>query len=203
MTIPNSYTSCLSRISPYIKIMEDEEDEPTSELFRGLGRDEESGGKMILLHKVSAFLTFRDISRFHLASTSLNTIFSQHLFKPYGGCKMDGNILRFDVHREHFNPRRFVAGGVVGRHVLCDGRSQLRVTIPSDAGPCMVKIGITRERPNLTDFIVTDVDEEGEEHVIPEDGLALNGETFKQRQQSIQQRHHKTVARYLMKFVFQ
>ncbi len=68
------YLPTLRAAQKYI-IMEHGEDEPISELIRGLGRDPDSEGDMIVLKSVSPFLTRGDICCLRLASTSLNSSF--------------------------------------------------------------------------------------------------------------------------------
>ena len=127
----------------------EEEELTLQELFDGLGGvAEPSTPNLFLLHCVRSYLSYRDINCLRLVSRPLNAVFQQHLFKTFGGCRLDGNILRFDRDRERFHSSHLVAGGTIGKHLLCGGRSEVKVTIPSNASPGFVRIGITRERPD-------------------------------------------------------
>ena len=166
-----------------------------STLFRGLSTnstDELSEtGPLILLHNIITFLSYDEMHRLMMVNKSLNTILPPRTFKSYGGCILNGNTLKFDLARPNFMSSPFnVAGGVIGTHAFSDSsRNELRLTIPSNTAHCSLRIGITRQRPNMSDYEVIETDEEGEETVIEEGGTCY-GIPFEQRQQFLQQLHN-------------
>ena len=126
-----------------------------------------------------------------LTNRGMNAILRPRMFKPYGGCILDGNDLKFDRDRSNFTSSFTVAGGVIGTHAFSDtSRNELRVSIPSNTEHIYLMVGITRERPNLSDYEVIETDEEGEETVINEGGNTWDGITFGQQQQFLQQLHN-------------